>query len=70
MTNKDALAFACEGLTKREYFAAMVLAGNVANSLMLERIDKALDGDADQAQKIIARASVDMADALIAELNK
>lgn len=44
------------GLTKREHFAAMAMQGYLANYAGLE--------------KSLAELSVDMADALIAELNK
>ena len=46
-----------EGLTKREYFAAIALQGMIANY-----------GDHEKA--IIVESSVEMADALIKELNK
>lgn len=48
-----------EGLTKREYFAAMAMQGIITNKDGLDiKIER------------IAESSVDMADALIEELNK
>lgn len=65
------------GLTKREYFAAAVMQGMLANEDGVNRIWKKarelnqsynLAGDA--AEKCIAELSVALADALIKELNK
>jgi hypothetical protein len=56
--NHDAFPCVQQGLTKREYFAAMAMQGMLA-------CDE-IEGDA----TTVARYSLQMADALIEELNK
>ena len=51
----------CEGLSKREYFAAMAMQGLLAHPLKV---------DAVPAEPMIAAMARLMADTLIAELNK
>lgn len=55
---------ACNGLTKREYFAAMAMQGlaSTTNSLPKEL--------ASSAKNLFSMAAVELADALIATLNK
>lgn len=64
-TNPDDYAFptaieAIDGLTKREYFAALAMQGMLANNLLVGGDESAL----------IARDAAECADQLIAELNK
>lgn len=51
------------GLTKREYFAAMAMQGILSNHLMI-------DNDINGSFEWVAKASVNLSDALINELNK
>lgn len=55
------------GLTTREYFAAMAMQGLCSDSQMLKA---AMQIEGKNTDKQIAKMSVEMADALIAELDK
>jgi hypothetical protein len=57
-------------LTKREYFAAMFMAGTIANPEGMAYLSSAHGSDLDTPFKRIASKSVKLADALIEELNK
>lgn len=71
MTDPDDPAFPFQpgqyGLTKREYFAALAMQGNNAN--VITSLGTLSESRHKQFQ-VIAQACVEMADALIAELNK
>ena len=58
---------AIDGLTKREYFAAMAMQGIVANERATESNE---DGEHESIAAAIASNAVFMADALLAELEK
>ena len=77
-TNPNAAAYPCDsreaamfsGLTKREYFAAMAMQGICANaSFLSELTDMARKLDT-HTENVVACVSVELARALIAELNK
>ena len=58
------------GLTKREYFAAMFVQGLVSDPLTIDKIAKLALQENMEKDAAISRLGVDLADALIAELNK
>lgn len=70
MTNPNDPAMGCphdktaSGLTKREYFAAMALQGLATTT---PHMPKELSAS---SKTLLAMAAIEMADALIAELNK
>lgn len=58
------------GLTKREYFAGLVLAAMCAHPRLRESIAEEARGDTAEALRISSQGAVMYADALIAELEK
>ena len=58
------------GLTKREYFAALFMAGTLANPEGMAYLSKFHDADLSTAFDRISSKSVKLADALISQLNK
>lgn len=58
------------GLTKREYFAAMAMQGICANASFLSALNDTANNNNTHTEKLVAFSSVEVADALIAELNK
>lgn len=75
-TNPDSAAFADNdrqiGLSKREYFCSMAMQGLLAQSYGVTVKDRDFMGNKKQLIdiKIIAKASVEVADALIEALNQ
>jgi len=65
--NQPAFPGPAGGLTKREYFAAKLLASIAGNDAMLS---VAGCKDRDNPEKYLSILALEMADALIAELNK
>lgn len=73
ITRPDDVAFPTSegsgGMTKREYFAAIILQGMSSNgNVTLAMTFKEIDGP--ECQRIFAVSAVQQADALIAALNK
>lgn len=67
----NGLQYSEGGLTKREYFAAMAMQGTLANPEGMEYLSKRYGNhDFPSAFASIAAKSVQLADALITELNK
>jgi len=58
------------GLTKREDFAKAAMQGLLANAHYAQKSFELLKEDEDKIDATVARRSVEIADALIAELNK
>jgi hypothetical protein len=57
------------GLTKREHFAAMAMQGFLSNPWQAKTLDE-LGESSRQQMQTVAQASLAMADALLAELEK
>lgn len=62
--------YANDGLTKREYFAAMALQGLCVQGAYDKKLQLQLEELNTTTSVMIATYAVDIADALIAELNK
>ena len=65
----DSVKVKTRGITKREYFAGLAMQGILAKEAHGERIFNENEGNHSQ-RTIIAKASVRMADELLAELEK
>ena len=70
--NGNTITFPYYGLTKRELFAAMAMQGLVSNHNTPDYLDDCDDdpNETENPAAIIARLSLEAADALIAALNK
>lgn len=58
------------GLTKIEYFSAMVLQGMVSHPALMRNIAEAANGNTGEGMRLVAEGAVLHAEALIAALDK
>lgn len=67
-SSSNGTTFGSKGLTIRQHFAAMAMSGMLSNATLIDILNKQVP--LKEHHTFLAEASVEQADALIAELNK